>query len=164
MTRVPLMTRGSTALFLGRLGLVRSIRDWLRNPAIIHSSSSHFVKWIQQLSLWVCGEAWIRRFKETFAGIFGTVVEAPDCRDLVCSSVHVSEKQSLGKAESLWKAPNFSSGSREKGHRKTWVWPDDFFRVPCKSVVYDNVWEMQHSGSVSVWLCSSTAHSSWTRN
>lgn len=45
---------------------------------------------------------------------FGRVVKAPDCRNLVCSSVHVTDKQSLGKAGRLRKAPDFSSESKKK--------------------------------------------------
>lgn len=40
-------------------------------------------------------------------------MKAPDCRYLVCSSVHVPDEQSLGKAERLQKPLNFSSGSRK---------------------------------------------------
>lgn len=71
---------------------------------------------VSVISLWVCGEAWRTSwFEKTVAGLFGTVVKAPDRRHLACSSVAVAEEQGgLGQAGEALEAPRVQFGEAEE--------------------------------------------------
>lgn len=57
-------------------------------------------------------------------------MKAPDCRHLACSSVGVPEEEVLGKAGEALKAPEFSSGTRERAQ----VTPKAIGRRGCKLI------------------------------